>query len=60
MTATLERKLGEFGAGRLSPDDFEVTLDDATEVAQSHREAIVRHRRSMLDLNAAVGLRLLP
>ncbi len=60
MTATLVRKLGEFGAGRLSPDDFEVTLDDATEVAQSHREAIVRHRRSMLDLNAAVGLRLLP
>jgi cobalt-zinc-cadmium efflux system outer membrane protein len=60
MTATLDRKLKEFGAGRLTPDDFEVTLDDASEVAQSHRDAIVRHRRSMLDLNTAIGLRLLP
>lgn len=60
MTATMERKAREFAAGRLTADDFEVTLDDATEVAQSYRDAIVRHRRSMLDLNTAVGLRILP
>jgi outer membrane protein, heavy metal efflux system len=60
MTATLARKTEEFTAGRLSADDFEVCVDDAVEVAQSHREAVVRHRRAMLDLNTAVGLRLLP
>ena len=60
MTATLARKTAEFTAGRISPDDYEVCLDDAAEVAQSHRDAVMRHRRSMLDLNTAVGLRLLP
>ena len=30
------------------------------EVTQSHREAVIRHRRAMLELNTAVGLRLLP
>jgi hypothetical protein len=30
------------------------------EVTQSHRDALVRHRRAMLDLKTAVGLRLLP
>jgi outer membrane protein, heavy metal efflux system len=60
MSATLARKTEEFTAGRLSADDFEVSVDDAVEVAQSHRDAVVRHRRAMLDLNTAVGLRLLP
>lgn len=29
-------------------------------VTQSHRDAVIRHRRAMLELNTAVGLRLLP
>jgi len=29
-------------------------------VAQSHRDALIRQRRSMVDLNTAVGLRVLP
>jgi cobalt-zinc-cadmium efflux system outer membrane protein len=41
-------------------DDYQGHLDDAAEVTQSHRDAIVRHRRAMLDLNTAVGLRILP
>jgi cobalt-zinc-cadmium efflux system outer membrane protein len=60
MTATLARKTEEFTAGRLSADDYGVCFDDAAEVAQSYRDTVVRHRRAMLDLNTAVGLRLLP
>jgi cobalt-zinc-cadmium efflux system outer membrane protein len=30
------------------------------DVVRQHRDTLVRHRRSMLDLNTAVGLRLLP
>ena len=43
-----------------SADDYQGHLDDAAEVTQAHRDAIVRHRRAMLDLNTAVGLRVLP
>jgi cobalt-zinc-cadmium efflux system outer membrane protein len=60
MTATLTRKTADFAAGRLSADDYSVCLEDAAEVAQSHRDTVVRHRRAMLDLNTVVGLRLLP
>jgi cobalt-zinc-cadmium efflux system outer membrane protein len=60
MKATLARKTEDFTAGKLTPDDFQGSLDDAAEVNQSLRDAMVRHRRSMLDLNTAVGLRLLP
>ena len=54
------RKTAEFTAGKISGDDFQDNLDTVAEVAQSHRDAILRHRRAMLDLNTAVGLRLLP
>ena len=56
----LERNSREFAAGKISPDDYLGHLDDAAEAARSYREALIRHRRSMLDLNTAVGLRLLP
>jgi cobalt-zinc-cadmium efflux system outer membrane protein len=58
--ATLRRKTEQLSAGTISVDDYQGHLDDAAEVTQSHRDAIVRHRRAMLDLNTAVGLRILP
>jgi cobalt-zinc-cadmium efflux system outer membrane protein len=60
ITATMRRKTEQFAAGTITADDYEGHLDDAAEVAQSHREALVRHRRAMLDLNTAVGLRVVP
>jgi len=58
--ATLRRKTEQLSAGKISADDFQGHLDDAAEVTQTHRDAIVRLRRAMLDLNTAVGLRVLP
>jgi cobalt-zinc-cadmium efflux system outer membrane protein len=58
--ATLRRKTEQLSKGTLTADDYPGHLDDAVEVTQSHRDALVRHRRAMLDLKTAVGLRLLP
>jgi outer membrane protein, heavy metal efflux system len=55
-----ERNAREFAAGKISADDYLSHLGDDAEAAGSFREALIRHRRSMLDLNTAVGLRLLP
>ena len=41
-------------------EDYLSQLDDDAETARNHRDAIIRHRRSMLDLNTALGIRLLP
>jgi len=60
VAATLRRKTEQLSAGTISADDYQGHLDDAAEVTQAHRDAIVRHRRAMLDLNTAVGLRILP
>ena len=56
----LKRASAEFATGDIDPDAYQDRLEEAAAVAQNHREAVVRHRRSMLDLNTAVGLRLLP
>ena len=58
--ALAERKTAEFTAGAIGADDYQDHLDAIVEVTQGHRDAILRHRRAMLDLNTAVGLRLLP
>ena len=55
-----ERNSREFAAGKISADDYMSHLDDEAEASTSFREALLRHRKSMLDLNTAVGLRLLP
>ena len=49
-----------FAAGSLSLNDYLDRLDDDVDTARAYRDALVRHRRAMLDLNTAVGLRLLP
>jgi cobalt-zinc-cadmium efflux system outer membrane protein len=50
----------EFAARTMSPDDYLGQLNDDEETARLYRDAFVRHRRSMLDLNTAIGFRLLP
>ncbi|MFM7034305.1 MAG: TolC family protein [Planctomycetia bacterium] len=56
----IRRKTEQFAAGTINADDFQDNLDTVAETTQSHRDALVRHRRAMLDLNTAVGLRILP
>jgi cobalt-zinc-cadmium efflux system outer membrane protein len=59
-TAVLTRRQEQFAAGDIVIDDLEGAIEDLAEVTQSHRDAVVRHRRAMLELNTAVGLRLVP
>ena len=56
----LAQRREQFAAGAITVDDLEGAIDDAAEVSQSLRDAVVRHRRAMLELNTAVGLRILP
>lgn len=58
--ATLVRRQEQFAAGDIVIDDLEGAIEDLAEVTQSHRDAVIRHRRAMLELNTAVGLRLMP
>lgn len=58
--ALLARRRDQFAAGTLTVDDFEAAVEDLAEVTQAHRDAIVRHRRAMLAVNTAVGLRIIP
>lgn len=46
--------------GKTSVIDFLDAQKDFNEVVRSYRDALVRHRRAMLDLNTAVGIRILP
>lgn len=48
---------------RVGEQDVVVYLEarrDYNELVRQYRDALVRHRRSMLDLNTAVGLRIMP
>jgi cobalt-zinc-cadmium efflux system outer membrane protein len=58
--AIRKKATDEFAAGKLPPNDYLDNLDDVAETAGLYRDALIRHRRSMLDLNTIVGLRLLP
>lgn len=58
--AVLDRRRDQFRAGEITIDDLEGAVEDLAEVTQSHRDAVIRHRRAMLGLNTAVGIRLLP
>jgi outer membrane protein, heavy metal efflux system len=58
--SVLARRQAQFAAGEISVDDLEGAFTHLADATQSHRDAVVRHRRAMLELNTAVGLRLLP
>lgn len=58
--ARLREAQSDFDAGTATVDDLQEHLEEAAAVSQSHRQALLRHRRSMLDVNTAVGIRVLP
>ena len=49
-----------FRGGELDALGYSKVQRDYNELARQYRDAVLRHRRSMLSLNTAVGLRLLP
>lgn len=50
----------DFAAGKSGVDDYLGHLNDESETSRNYRDALVRYRRSMLDLNTALGVRILP
>ena len=50
----------EFAAGAMDDDEYLGQLSDDGDTTRLYREAVIRHRRAALDLNTALGLRLLP
>jgi cobalt-zinc-cadmium efflux system outer membrane protein len=50
----------EHAAGRRSTFEYLLALRDRNDVVRQYRDALIRHRRSMLQLNTSVGRRLLP
>ncbi len=50
----------EFAAGKSGVDDYLDHLNDGSETSKNYRDALVRYRQSMLDLNTALGVRILP
>jgi cobalt-zinc-cadmium efflux system outer membrane protein len=58
--AALEQAEADFAAGTIGLEDLRDELEEAAVVARARREALVRFRRAMLDLNTAVGMRILP
>jgi cobalt-zinc-cadmium efflux system outer membrane protein len=60
LQASLRRRAEQFAEGDIILEDYQSHVEESTEVAQSHRDALIRQRRSMVDLNTAVGLRVLP
>ena len=55
-----ETALNRFQSGESSPEDYLEAQREFNERARQYRDALVRHRRAMLDLNTAVGRRVLP
>jgi cobalt-zinc-cadmium efflux system outer membrane protein len=49
-----------FQGGETSAIEYLDAQKDYNERVRAYRDALVRHRRSMLDLNTAVGIRVLP
>ena len=56
----MERYRQRLATGDITADEFQEHVQTMAEVAQQHRESVVRHRRAALQLNTAVGMRLLP
>jgi len=56
----VDRYRRQLAAGQITADQFQDYLQTMGEVAQQYRESVVRHRRAALQLNTAVGMRLMP
>jgi cobalt-zinc-cadmium efflux system outer membrane protein len=56
----VERYRRRLATGEIGADEFQEHVQMMAEVALQHRENVVRHRRAALQLNTAVGMRLLP
>ena len=54
------RAVAGFLAGELDVADYLDQMEDDADSARLYRDAVLRYRRSMLDLNTAVGARLMP
>lgn len=54
------KTLADFAAGKLQLSDYFDRLNEQDDAAKAYREALIRHRRSMLDMNTTLGVRLLP
>ncbi len=52
----MKRLLG----GDITMDDFLAAQQDYNEYVRVYKDALVRHRQAILDLNTAVGERILP
>lgn len=50
----------EHEAGRTGTLEYLSALRDRNEIVRQYRDALIRHRRSMLNLNTAIGRRILP
>ena len=55
-----DRLEASFAAGSITLGDYQDKLDSETDAAKAYRDALIRRRRAMLDLNTAVGSRILP
>ena len=55
-----EGAMRNLAAGETSAIEFLASQREHNDVVQQYRDALVRHRRSMLRLNTAVGTRVLP
>jgi cobalt-zinc-cadmium efflux system outer membrane protein len=55
-----QSSLKRFNEGLDTVDIFSEAQRDYNETIRDYRDALVRHRRAVLDLNTAIGVRLLP
>lgn len=55
-----KRATREFLSGEMTIGEYLDHLEDDANSARLYRDAVVRYRRSMLDLNTAIGARLMP
>src|SRR5262249_30618536 len=58
--AVLDSTMQRLRAGDISMPDYLDAQSELHDIVRPYRDAMVRHRRAILDLNTAVGERVLP
>jgi cobalt-zinc-cadmium efflux system outer membrane protein len=58
--AAIRRAEADYLSNKIRTDEYLAKLEDEQDSAKQWRDALVRYRRATLDLNAALGVRLLP